>query len=1131
MTAKTGDCASLSFKALMVTQFLGALNDNLYKLILVLIAVNATAGEGQGTGDLVLLNILFVLPFILFAPLAGAFSDRWSKTLILRTAKVMEVVVMGCALLCFRSENMTLLMLLLFFMGVHSALFSPAKYGILPEILDDKHLSRGNGYLEFWTFVAIIAGTALGGVVQSLAGSKMTIPGLVVFVISAVGLVSSFGISRTERANPGAPLRWNPLAVIGDLREIRAQRGIYLSLVGLTYFWSIGALFQLNIPLAAKQIAGFGDFGTALLLAALGLGIGAGSIVAGAVSSGKVEIGLVPVGAIGLCVFSIMLALSFAHYVFAFPGLVLLGFSGGFFSVPLNAYFQHESPVDRRGKYLAAMNFCIFSGMLVSSLLLRLLIDGLGCTPLHVFLLVGVLTLGVAVYICRLLPEMMLRCLNWVLIHCIYRLKVVGLENVPTSGGALLVCNHLSYVDPPLVAAAVERRVRFLMYKPIYEKRLIRPVAKAMGAIPVPHQQKPKEVVTALKEARRAIEAGELVAIFAEGSITRTGNMLPFQKGFEWIMKGVDAPIIPVHLDQVWGSIFSFWDKKFFWKMPREIPYAVTISFGAPLPAESSAFDVRQSVQELAVESVKYRRERYQCLHTGFISAARQKPLRLAAADSTGRKLSFIGLLAASLWLSRRLRQILNDEPLVGIMLPASVGAVMSNLAVLMCGRAPVNLNFTAAEQTMASSMAQSGVRTIITSRAFLERLQRQASPGMVFIEEEMCEFGFVSRFVHAVAGFFLPQFLLERIYFKKRPQRGDLATIVFSSGSTGEPKGVMLSHDNIASNIEAICDLFQIGRKDRVAGVLPFFHSFGFTGTLWLPLLSGIGAVYHANPLEAEAVGNLVDTHRLTVMMATPTFLLGYIRRCRPEQFKTLRYVVVGAEKLKDRIRQAFIDRFGVEPFEGYGCTELSPVAAINVCDYFVGDLRQIGRKAGTVGHPLPSVAARIVDPSDFSVLPPGQEGLLLIKGPNVMLGYLKRPEATAEVIRDGWYITGDIAALDEDGFISIRDRLSRFSKLGGEMVPHMRVEEEIHRALGEVESVCVVTSVADEKKGERLVVLSVKDIDGRELSRKLSAAGLPNLWIPKPEDYYRIDKLPVLGSGKLDLREVRRIASTKVA
>jgi acyl-[acyl-carrier-protein]-phospholipid O-acyltransferase/long-chain-fatty-acid--[acyl-carrier-protein] ligase len=356
---------------------------------------------------------------------------------------------------------------------------------------------------------------------------------------------------------------------------------------------------------------------------------------------------------------------------------------------------------------------------------------------------------------------------------------------------------------------------------------------------------------------------------------------------------------------------------------------------------------------------------------------------------------------------------------------------------------------------------------------------------------------------------------------------------VIFSSGSTGDPKGVMLTHANIASNVAQLEQCFQLGRRDRILGILPFFHSFGFTGILALALTRGLGVVFHPNPFDARTVGTLVAQHAVTFLLATPTFLQSYIRRCDAEQFGSVRVALVGAEKLQERTAQAFEDKFGIRPLEAYGCTECSPAVTVNTRDFRAAGFRQIGAKRGKIGHPLPGIGIRIVDPETFAPLPVGQAGLMLVSGPNVMKGYLGRPEETARAIRDGWYVTGDIATLDEDGFVEITDRLSRFSKIGGEMVPHLKVEEKLHELAGAAaaeQQVFAVTSAPDDKKGERLIVLHTLE-DGllQSCLERLDQSGLPNLWIPKPQSFFKIDAIPYLGTGKLDLRRIRELARQK--
>jgi acyl-[acyl-carrier-protein]-phospholipid O-acyltransferase/long-chain-fatty-acid--[acyl-carrier-protein] ligase len=339
-----------------------------------------------------------------------------------------------------------------------------------------------------------------------------------------------------------------------------------------------------------------------------------------------------------------------------------------------------------------------------------------------------------------------------------------------------------------------------------------------------------------------------------------------------------------------------------------------------------------------------------------------------------------------------------------------------------------------------------------------------------------------------------------------------------------------MLSHYNLVANAQQLGQAFALDFLRRILGVLPFFHSFGFTGTLCMPVVHGVGVVYHPNPLDGRRIGELVESHRITCLVATPTFLQLYMRSCEPEQFGCLQLIMVGAEKMPDRLALACEDRFGIRPLEAYGCTECAPAVTVNTPDFRGPGLRQVGAKRGSIGHPLPGVSVRIVDPASGDLLPPNQPGLLLVRGPNVMMGYLNRPELTAEVLQDGWYHTGDIAAVDEDGFLIITDRLSRFSKIGGEMVPHIKVEEHLHELAGLQDHAFSVASVADEKRGERLVVLhTVDDSVLATVLEKLATSPLPNLWKPRRDQFYRIEQFPVLGSGKLNLRALRELATQR--
>jgi len=735
------------------------------------------------------------------------------------------------------------------------------------------------------------------------------------------------------------------------------------------------------------------------------------------------------------------------------------------------------------------------------------------------------MTLALSWAALRMLPDFLLRFLGLVITRLVFRIRVIGGEHVPIDGAALLVCNHVSWVDALLLLATQQRRIRFIMDRAIYERRLLNPLFRLMGVIPISEKDPPKKIVAALRQARTALDDGFMVCIFAEGAVSRSGMPMAFKSGFEYIVRHSAYPIIPIYIGGAWGSVFSYYYGKPLSRWPTLLRYPVTVLFGAPMPPTATVGEVREAVLELSCLYYDERKPRRRSLGESFVRSARGAWSRHAMSDTLGRKLSFGQALTVAVALAGLLKSRVVGQSHVGILLPSSVGGALGNLAVTLLGRVAVNLNFTVGADTLHSALRQYAARTVISSRSFLEKIGKYSDlPGLVMLEDLLS--GLTSTM--KLRAWFIAR-MLPAAWWARPPgfQADDVAAVIFSSGSTGTPKGVMLSHHNILSNIESMRAVFHYSPDDNICAALPFFHSFGYTCSLWLPLLCGFSVAYHPNPLEGAKIAEVVRENHSTLLFATPTFLLAYLRRAKPEDFESLRFVVVGAEKLRPRLADAFEAQFGVRPLEGYGATELSPVAAISLPDVEAGGLRQVGTKAGSVGHPLPGVAVRIVDPETGARVPPETPGLLLIRGPNVMLGYLNEPEKTAAVLRDGWYNTGDMAVLDNDGFIKITDRLSRFSKIGGEMVPHLAVEEAYQRGLERTDPVLAVAGVADEKRGERLVVLYTAEAGPPDRLRAIiTSSELPNLWKPAADAYYPIDSLPVLGTGKLDLKAIKDLA-----
>lgn len=1125
-----GFCSLLrhrGFVALLTAHALGVFNDNAFKTIMALYALSQATSALESSRFVSLAAAVFVVPYLIFSSYAGYLADRYSKRSVIVVMKLLEVVLMGLGVAAAAANHLSALLAVLFLLGVHSALLSPAKLGILPEILRDEDLSRANGLMELTTYSSIIVGTVLGGLL--FASFSAHVPGVMALLVAvaAIGALISLLVPNVPASGSQRAFRVNFVGECwSSLREVRTNRPLFLTILGIAYFWLLGSIFLTNVLVYGKSLMNLGDQDLAWLNACVSIGIGLGGVLAGKLSGDQVELGLVPIGSIGLGIFAVDLYVAYTSYLHTFVSHLLLGLSGGLFIVPLNAYLQQRSEPTAKGRIIAAANVLTFSGVLVGSAITWLTSGPLGLSPNSLMLLAGIATFGATVYILTILPDFLVRLSLWLLARTLYRITVLGREHLPKEGPALLVGNHVSFVDPFLLGASTQRFIRFLMYRPLYEARGIHWLALLMGAIPVSNTDSRGDVMASLRLARERLMAGEIVCIFAEGSITRTGNLLPFKKGFEAIVRGSAIPIVPFHLDRVWGSIFSFQGGRVFFKRPRRVPYPVTISFGPPLQAATTS-QTRQAVMDLSAQAALHRRSDQQPLCETFVTTARRNWRRFSMADSLGHVLNFGQVLVGSLLFRRDVMRRCGSEAMVGLLLPPSVPAALLNIAISMAGKAPVNLNYTASAEALEIAIARSEIRTIYTSERFLEKAGMAPRKEMVFVEDVSRSFTAMQKFTSAFLATLLPMALFKRLFLPSGVGMDALATVIFSSGSTGLPKGVMLSHQNIVSNVEGIQQVFQVDQDDRLLGILPFFHSFGFTGALWFPLLSGFGVVYHANPLDARTVGQLCQSYRVSLLIGTPTFYLSYLRRCTKEQFATLRLAIVGAEKLKPALAEAFVERFGITLLEGYGCTELSPVVSVGIPDAVVKGSRQVGHKPGTVGHPLPGIAVRIVDPETFTERSAGEEGLVLIKGPNVMLGYLKDAERTREVIRDGWYITGDIGRLDPDGFLSITDRLARFSKIGGEMVPHVKIEEAIQQVLGTFDLRCVVTSLPDEQKGERLMVLHEElGIQLDELLSRLRDLDLPNLWLPRKENFFPIDSIPLLGTGKVDLRGLRERA-----
>jgi acyl-[acyl-carrier-protein]-phospholipid O-acyltransferase/long-chain-fatty-acid--[acyl-carrier-protein] ligase len=716
--------------------------------------------------------------------------------------------------------------------------------------------------------------------------------------------------------------------------------------------------------------------------------------------------------------------------------------------------------------------------------------------------------------------------------RCLYRVRSSGAERFPATGGVVLIANHLSYADPVVLQLACPRPIRFVAYEGLGENPFFERVLRLSGSIPI-SARRPRE---GFRRAVEALRAGEVVCLFPEGQISRTGQLMRLQRGFEIIAQQADVPVVAAAIDGLWGSLFSFAGNRFLWKSPRLKPTDVFVAFGEPTPPKLAAVDwARQQLLDLGYAAFGERPVLRRHLGREAVRSLTRNPRHLQVVDRTAdrRPVTNARLYAAAAMLSRRLRAT-TPERRIGVVLPPGAGAFIANLAIVCAGKVPVNLNFTAGKAAVEAALRLGGITTVLSADVLKTKLPNFPWPARTLdlraeLEAAGGKRGALPWFL---AAWFLPNQWCASLL--RLPRAGDReeAALLFTSGSAGEPKGVVLTHRNLLANCAQISSLSILPRSCVMLGCLPVFHSFGFTVTLWYPILRGCGVVTVPSPLETRKVVDAVRDEKATVLIGAPTFIRPLLKKAESAELKSLELVVAGAEKLTEDLHRSFLEAFHVEILQGYGLTETSPVANVNQPDpplMASTNSPQLGKKFGTTGRMLPGMTARVVDVDTGEFLPLTRPGLVLLRGPNVFEGYLDDPEKTRAVFRDGWLVTGDLGRFDEDGFLSIEGRLSRFSKIGGEMVPHGTIEQKVLDVFGwessEGPSV-VVTSVPDAAKGEALVLLTTREVAPEDIRTRLLGAGLPNLWIPRV--VHRVEQIPLLGTGKTDLKRCREIALT---
>lgn len=1172
---------------LCTTQFLGVFNDNAFKMLATLAVVGGSGNYFKDSVFLMLLTFAYVIPFLALTSPAGALADHMPKRYIIMLSKVLEFFIMlGGAFVLAKTESWGVWPVLgvMFLMTGQSAFFSPAFNGILPETFPEKELSRANGDVGIMTFLGAILGMGSAPFMRMALEGNLFHCGLLLCGISFVGLLVSASIvpviSAVQRKKELAYRSWEGLKM--GVRELAGNHGLLLAALGDGFFLGIGVAIQTLLILYAKYTLddGGGDTEIGLLQLAPALGMGIGCYLAGRLSGRKVELGLVPFGAAGVAL-SLPIAayfpgavtqvsLSIPHlfvsgtfdlqlhmHITAMFWLAMAGLCGGLFIVPLRAYFQQRVRPEVRGAALACNNAICFTMVLAASLLVfcfalgtakadpdipeifRNLADSMPYfSPQTLLVAIGAVTFLVTLFTMWLLPDFTLRFLIITLGHTLYKLRITGAENIPERGPAMLLSNHVSFIDGILISACTSRRVRFLMHEDYYAVPILSPVARLTGFVKVPSAGKHKSMSQMFDNVKDLLRSGKIVCVFPEGKLTRNGTIGFFKGGYEkMIPADMDIPVIPVHIGDIWGSMFSYYSGRIRLRLPRKLPYYATVTFGKPLPKKFTPFEARQAIAELGAEAAVHPRHQEHVLHYQVAKNAKRMPFKTVMRDADGKSYNCFTTFLSALLLSREIRRLTSSDcKYVGILLPNSTAAALSILGSLYADKVPCPLNFTTSQKVFELSVKKARITHVITSRRFLEKIKIRQTPEMVFLEDLVAGIPSWKKLLAVLGIIVIPyRELMNLISPLTLNDVNATGALLFSSGSTGIPKGVMLSHHNINSDVYSIADTVKPDRRsDGILGNLPLFHSFGLNTCFWIPMSLGCEVTYVASPLDAATVGNAIEKYCCTMLFSTPSFLQAYMRKCPKEQFRTLRLVISGAEKLREDVARRFheIMEGKREVVEGYGCTELSPVVTIN----FTSDVTELGRiygKKGSIGISLPNVCPKVVDPLSFKPVPPDTEGLLFVKGPMVMQGYLDEPEMTEKAVIDGFYNTGDIVKMDEDGYIFICGRLSRFSKIAGEMVPHEMVECIINELCGSDARVVAVGGIPDPAKGEALLVLYTEEMPMTpdEVVALLRERSISNLWIPKAGNFHKVDHLPLLGSGKLDLSILRQIADEYAA
>ena len=1106
------------FAPLFWTQFFSAFSDNFLKNALVFLILFKIGGA-EAEPLITLAAAVFISPYFFLSALGGELADRYDKAVVARRLKLAEIGVALIAVLGFGLHSVPVLFVALFLFGVIASLFGPIKYGILPDHLARSELPAGNALVEGATFIAILLGTIVGGLAAKDGGDPAKFAVLMI-VFSLMCWSASLLIPRTGQAAPALVVQKNVLASTGGLLKFLREdpRLLWGGLV-TSWFWLIGAVSLSLMPSLVKNVLGGDEEVVTTCLAVFSISIAIGSGLAAWLAAGRIILLPTVLGAVLLGVFAIDLGWStmrvapvpnftgFWTLFGSWRGIHLaidlagLAIAGGLFIVPVFAAVQAWAGADRRARVVAAVNVLNAAFMTGSAVLVAVL-QAAGMTTSSLFILLGVCSLGVAIAVGRTMPASALSDALSILYRTLFRIEVKGLDNLTKAGpNVIIALNHVSFLDAGLALSLRDRKPVFAIDIGIAKLWWVRPFVKLTNAMPL-DPLKPMAVRTLID----AVKAGNALIIFPEGRITVTGSLMKVYDGAAMIADKSDAEIVPVRIEGLEQTPFSRLSKgqvrrKWFPKVKVTILEPVKLAVDPDLKGRKRRLAAGAALYGIMSDLVFRTTSTDRTVFQAVVDAARTHGRKtVAVEDPVTGALSYKRLLAGAAILGAKLMPLAPEGRAIGVMLPNANGAVVTLLGLMSAGRVPAMINFTAGAANILAACKAAQLTTIVTSRVFVERgkltnlvATLEQTIRIVYLEDVRPSITFLDKIRGLLNA--------EKPLVARKPD--DWAAILFTSGSEGVPKGVVLSHRNMLANAAQAAARIDFGRQDKLFNVLPMFHSFGLTAGVVLPLVSGVRIYLYPSPLHYRTVSELIYAVNATIMFGTDTFLSGYARVAHPYDFRSLRYILAGAEPVKDSTRRTYMEKFGLRVLEGYGVTETAPVLALNTPMF---------NKFGTVGRLLPGMEARLEKVEGVD-----EGGRLYVRGPNVMLGYLKVDNpGVLDPPAEGWHDTGDIVTIDEQGFIAIKGRAKRFAKVGGEMISFAAVETLAAELWPQVPS--AVVAVPDARKGERLILSTEKkDATRSEFQAFAKAHHASDLMIPA--EVWVLDKLPMLGSGKVDL------------